>query len=247
MITDSDRLHKLRAIAQSGLGGMGATDFLALSRLPYPPELEARSADRILVLRLTAQRQSFAMLAAADTIEVLNQRSDLTVDDAFMFTCEAVRVFLSLNRERDAIEALLRAEAFYPNVSAELQDYLHVTHSVLYTFLGDHEARLQASLRVQRTPPPEHPYHLNLNPGLARGNVTWALVVAGRPAEALPGAQAALDDIRQRFPGGGTHAQFEVNTLHLRAMLGEDPDPAEFTRIYDPYTLKAIQGSTAAC
>lgn len=235
------RLQQLRQFARSGLGNTPAHDFLLLTAPSALQDLDDRSVQRLLVLRLTLQRQHFAFAEALETIGALEEQADLAVDDAFMFACESVRVFLGLNRDGDAIASLLHAAALHPDVSGELQDYLLVTQSVLCSFLGDHEQRLQVSLRVQRTPPPGHPYHLNLNPGLVQGNVTWARVVTGDLEAALPGALTALADIRTRYPGGGTHAQFEVNTLHLRAMLGQTPDPAEFTQVRD---LLRAQGNT---
>ena len=151
------RLQQLRQFARSGLGNTPARDFLLLTAPSALQDLDDRSVQRLLVLRLTLQRQHFAFAEALETIGALEEQADLAVDDAFMFACESVRVFLGLNRDGDAIASLLHAAALHPDVSGELQDYLLVTQSVLCSFLGITNSGFRSACGFSAHHPPGTP------------------------------------------------------------------------------------------
>lgn len=224
--------HQLQSVVQSGLDSLPPLKFLELSALPLPADLPKDVFNRVLVLRLIIQRQHFRLIDALATISYIEENvRDLHVDDAFIFKCEAARVYLNTSKEAEAIRYFLKAQALLPKVNPDLTDYWYITLETFFMALWDDKNRLDACKKVKRYPPKDHPYYISHNPDILKANLAWSLALNGHFERALDIAKQALEVIRIQQKNSGVHFISEVNLLHLRAVAGDLPTPEEFAHL----------------
>lgn len=217
---------QLKEILNTGLMGVSQKDFLRWTELPLNPQLAANFVDhqlrKIMILRLVILRQNFLLEQAHEVMQLLKPvQHELETTDAFLFTCESARVLFAMGEEPQAIQAIFHAEQLKTQADPELQDYWYILLTVLYAYLWDDKKRLEATKLARVAPSYDHPYALVWNRAMLKGNLASSAAMVDNQEEAIVMLEEAIQEISQFFPDSGTHQQFAVNALHLRAMLGQ--------------------------